>query len=151
MVQESQPPKTCRQKNLGTIISWDWGFVVNYKNMSLSTLPETNIAPENWWLEYYFPIGEAYFQVRTASFREGNNYGSVCNHTYWKQDGLHWKNPSKTFCTPGLPVFICWNAFPWRAAETNIFFNKFYNVYIMYEHDSICTYIIYVYNCIYII
>ena len=27
-----------------------------------STLPETNIAPKNWWLEYYFPIGEAYFQ-----------------------------------------------------------------------------------------
>ena len=28
----------------------------------LHTLPETNIAPENGWLEYYFPIGEAYFQ-----------------------------------------------------------------------------------------
>ena len=27
------------------------------------TLPETNIAPENGWLEYYFPIGMAYFQV----------------------------------------------------------------------------------------
>ncbi len=26
------------------------------------TLPETNIAPENEWLEFYFPIGEAYFQ-----------------------------------------------------------------------------------------
>ena len=26
------------------------------------TLPETNIAPTNGWLEYYFPIGEAYFQ-----------------------------------------------------------------------------------------
>ena len=26
------------------------------------TLPETNIAPKNGWLEYYFPIGEAYFQ-----------------------------------------------------------------------------------------
>ena len=27
------------------------------------TLPETNIfAPENGWLEYYFPIGMAYFQ-----------------------------------------------------------------------------------------
>ena len=27
------------------------------------TLPETNIAPENGWLEYYFPIGvPAYFQ-----------------------------------------------------------------------------------------
>ena len=27
-----------------------------------STLPETNIAPKNGWLEDYFPIGEAYFQ-----------------------------------------------------------------------------------------
>ena len=26
------------------------------------TLPKTNIAPTNGWLEYYFPIGEAYFQ-----------------------------------------------------------------------------------------
>ena len=26
------------------------------------TLPETNIAPTNGWLEYYFPIGETYFQ-----------------------------------------------------------------------------------------
>ena len=28
-----------------------------------NTLPETNIAPENGWLEYYFPFGMAYFQV----------------------------------------------------------------------------------------
>ena len=35
------------------------------------TLPETNVAPENGWLEDYFPIGEAYFQGRTVSFREG--------------------------------------------------------------------------------
>ncbi len=26
------------------------------------TIPETNIAPKNGWLEYYFPIGKAYFQ-----------------------------------------------------------------------------------------
>ncbi len=26
-----------------------------------TTLPETNIAPENGWLEYYFPFGMAYF------------------------------------------------------------------------------------------
>ena len=26
------------------------------------TLPKTNIAPENWWLEDVFPIGNAYFQ-----------------------------------------------------------------------------------------
>ena len=36
-----------------------------------STLPETNIAPENGWLEYYFHIGEAYFQGQAVSFREG--------------------------------------------------------------------------------
>ena len=26
------------------------------------TLPKTNIAPENGWLEYYFPFGMASFQ-----------------------------------------------------------------------------------------
>ena len=26
------------------------------------TLPETNIAPKNGWLEYYFPIGKVTFQ-----------------------------------------------------------------------------------------
>ena len=29
---------------------------------SKTTLPETNIAPENGWLEYWFPFGMAYFQ-----------------------------------------------------------------------------------------
>ena len=29
--------------------------------MNYYTLPETNIAPKNGWLEYYFPIEEAYF------------------------------------------------------------------------------------------
>ena len=36
------------------------------------TLPETNIAPKNGWLEYEFPCGKTHFQVRTVSFREGN-------------------------------------------------------------------------------
>ena len=35
-----------------------------------NTLPKTNIAPENGWLEYYFPLGMAYFQGRAVSFRE---------------------------------------------------------------------------------
>ena len=38
------------------------------------TLPKTNIAPENGWLEDYFPFGMSYFQVRTVSFREGNTW-----------------------------------------------------------------------------
>ena len=35
------------------------------------TLLETNIAGRNGWLEHYFPIGEAYFQGRAVSFRQG--------------------------------------------------------------------------------
>ncbi len=35
------------------------------------TLPETNMAPENGWLEDVFPIEMIPFQVRTVSFREG--------------------------------------------------------------------------------
>ena len=31
------------------------------------TLPETNIAPKNGWLEYYFPIGEAYLGAMLVS------------------------------------------------------------------------------------
>ncbi len=31
-------------------------------NKESDTLPKTNIAPENGWLEYYLPIGKAYFQ-----------------------------------------------------------------------------------------
>ena len=41
----------------------NWGRNIGCKCFnSRSTLPETNIAPENGWLEYYFPIGEVYFQ-----------------------------------------------------------------------------------------
>ena len=37
-----------------------------------TTLHETSIfAPENGWLESYFPFGMAYFQGRAVSFREG--------------------------------------------------------------------------------
>ena len=47
------------------------GGRVQYCQLTRYTLPETNIAPKNGWLEYNFPIGKAYFQVRTVSFREG--------------------------------------------------------------------------------
>ena len=43
-------------------------------------LPETNIAPQNERLDYYFPIGEAYFQGAFAvSFRKGR-FLSVIRH-----------------------------------------------------------------------
>ena len=42
------------------------------------TLPETNIAPENGWLEYYFPFGWPIFRGY-VSFREGFiNLHSTC-------------------------------------------------------------------------
>ena len=30
---------------------------------------ETNIAPENGWLEYYFPFGKTYFQGRAVKLQ----------------------------------------------------------------------------------
>ena len=36
------------------------------------TLPKTNIAPENGWLEDYFPFGKTYFRGY-VSFREGSD------------------------------------------------------------------------------
>ncbi len=36
-------------------------FRLRWQNQE-HTLPETNIAPENRWLEYYFPFGMTYFQ-----------------------------------------------------------------------------------------
>ena len=36
-----------------------WLFLVPLKG---GTLPETNICPENGWLEDYLPFGKAYFQ-----------------------------------------------------------------------------------------
>ena len=48
-----------------------------------STLPETNIAPENGWLEDEFPFGKSYFQGRTVSFREGISTGR-CGLNFFK-------------------------------------------------------------------
>ena len=50
-------------------------YLIGYLDVCGSlTLPETHIAPKNGWLEYEFPFGMAYFQVRTVSFREGNGF-----------------------------------------------------------------------------
>ena len=61
-------------KHMRTLDLVSWGITGTYQpfrvlgwvniNMAggLSTLPETKMAPENWWLEDVFPIGNAYFQ-----------------------------------------------------------------------------------------
>ena len=50
---EVKLPATWKAKNL------PWEFLMYLCEL---TLPETNRAPKNGWLEYYFPIGDAYFQ-----------------------------------------------------------------------------------------
>ena len=59
-------------------------------NIFQSTLPETNVAPEIWWLEDYFPFGKTYFQVQVVSFREGSfstilpaKPQALCNWSIW--------------------------------------------------------------------
>ena len=42
-------------------VGW-MGVTDGSDRFTIVTLPKTNIAPTNGWLEYYFPIGEAYFQ-----------------------------------------------------------------------------------------
>ena len=42
------------------------------------TLPETKIAPENWWLEYYFPfwgrpIGRVYFERCSSIYEQSTS------------------------------------------------------------------------------
>ena len=37
------------------------------------TLPETNISPENQWLEYEFPFSDgSFFKGPTVGYKEGN-------------------------------------------------------------------------------
>ena len=44
------------------IWNWEESMITMTRAWVQDTLPETNVAPENGWLENYFPIGEAYFK-----------------------------------------------------------------------------------------
>ncbi len=61
------------------------------------TLPKTNVAPQNWWLEDVFPIVP--FQVRTVSFREGK-FKSQTNPIISKS------NKSKSWHLSNHPIII---------------------------------------------
>ena len=92
-----------------------------------NTLPQTNIAPKNGWLEYYFPIGEAYFQGQChVSFREGK-----CLHPSM-HSGLDLSvSDSSTFQDSSDAVQalrkarVPWGrsprTFPWKVGETCLF------------------------------
>ena len=83
-----------------------WGFHINLK---IFTPPETNIAPEKWWLEYCFPFGKAFSGAMLVSgsvllkhlvcfflcsFPPFSNISSMKSRTSWlKKEQATNKNP----------------------------------------------------------
>ena len=53
-------------------MKFDKSYLSNGGRKPPTTLPKTNIAPENRWLEDQFPFGMTYFHGRAVSFREGS-------------------------------------------------------------------------------
>ena len=104
-----------------------WGIPLQTSDADLidlweATLPETNIAPENGWLEYKFPFGMAYFQG-LCSFQGGYrllpsislNHSSACassdtaalwGHIVW------WIQEQPTNCKNVLYLWACWSRSP---------------------------------------
>ena len=61
-------------QRLGTSrTSATWHIKMIQLRRNWNTLPETNIASENGWLEYYFPIGARPIFMRYVGFREGKD------------------------------------------------------------------------------
>ena len=90
----------CRKEHvIGTFV-WAETKLLPHIKLTRYTLPETNISPENGWLEDYVPFGKAYFQG-PCQFEGGYS------NCYWnlKQDKLKqsWTNinwfpkPSKQY------------------------------------------------------
>ena len=71
------------------------------------TLPKTNIAPKNGWLEYKpFLLGESYFQGRTFSFREGiqSNFQSYEKRKVSSKGVFIHESKSCTLAIPAWPA-----------------------------------------------
>ena len=61
VIPDSAPPRS--GKPAVTWGVWEGEILEKQGLVGIVTLPETNIAaPENWWLEDYFPCWKAYFQ-----------------------------------------------------------------------------------------
>ena len=68
--------------------------------LDVVTLPETNIAPKNEWLEDEFPFGKAYFQGWAASFRGYVSHQAI-RYLIWR-----YAYPIRAV----FPKFSCWVA-----------------------------------------
>ena len=71
----------------------------NQPSMYVPSLKLTGIAPENGWFEYYFPIGDAYFQGQTCCLVSGRvNIQSFHGSVMGKKSGSD-KGVTHDFCT----------------------------------------------------
>ena len=72
-------------------------------------LPETNVAPENQWLEDSFPFGMTYFQVGSVSFWEvlGGDGSSQEQITAPAPDGNPESLPVEVFTMLELGMWDC--------------------------------------------
>ena len=118
--------------------------------MKIVTLPETNIAPKNGWLEYYFPSGEAYFQGRLllvsgrAIFLLYQTYMPIFHHPFIaRKKSLGIRSPSNRSS---------------HLNESKVFksLSEMHHEICVASITSTCKYIIYIYtrnvcNVLYII
>ena len=66
------------------------------------TIPETNISPENGWLEDCFPFGKAYFLGgEHVSFGEGGKYTSPMDSMGW----IYESSTSESLSSVNLATF----------------------------------------------
>ena len=72
-----------------------------YRGVNMYTLPETNIAPENWWLKEYFPFAMAYFQW-LCEF-QGVYKLYMHRHWCWLLVRLTWNSPLTDLYHPFTP------------------------------------------------
>ena len=104
------------------------------------TLPETNIAPKNGWLEYYFPIGEfqktgdmtppptCHLHLRKLNMNQ--QFKHILSESLWESKlmkpyfvgGWHWRGPpsipmtssSRKSCCPKLSFEWGWTTTIWQ-------------------------------------
>ncbi len=75
-----------------------------------------NIAPEKWWLEYYFPFGMAYFQgLLLLNFQGVDHHLGIITHKYLlytayigiSHDGVRWARGTSNYpLSIGLDTYL---------------------------------------------
>ena len=106
-----------------------------HENYSGYTLPETNIAPEKWWLEDEFPFGKPYF-------REGNPWKWWCyDCTVWYYIahplGMVRKLLWYSICAY-CKCHVTWNGSWYHVISCSYMF-LYFSSHLLYHPDIVCT------------